>query len=291
MVEKNHKSRLSSLFRFRRKSKEEISKEEIRREVFLDLYTDILSAGAEVLFRIPYYTCSIHNTAKKIEIESKLDNPIGSVFGVGGLASRRIGHMEDYKFLLQNISTLSEDVLREKLFNATQGYDDFDGFLVLEEMPEDNKKVVADIFKKMLPPLPEPIRDVFSYEFHDDCIKVKKEFQNLVESSKNHQYIPMLKKHELEILDPDPNKKVIPTVLYINPQSELNANIQGLISKGQVRTLESYYNMTFLPWAQEYKASFLEKANEIIENVRGEIANSGMDQNNIKSCMDVYSKL
>ena len=139
---------------------------------FLDQYRDILADQAEVLYRIPYFQWGIHSTAKRMGDES----PVCSVFGVGGLASRSIGHMDDYRYLLQNISNVSQEERKRKKLEATYGCDDFDGFLVTGDMTEESKMIVADMFKKMLPPIPEPLVG-FSYEFHDDCVKVRKDFQ------------------------------------------------------------------------------------------------------------------
>jgi len=295
MVEKNEnntqRSRLSILSRFRRRSREEILKEDLRQEAFLDHYSDILSAEAEVLYRIPYFMWGAHSAARKIENENRMANPITSILGVGGLTSRNIGHMEDHRYLTKNISSISEDVLRDKRYIATRGYDDFDGFLIVDDMPGNDKMVLADSFRRMLPTMPESIRGFFSYEFHDDCIKSNDEFRNLVESSRINHYVPMIKKHEWEILDPDPSKRVVPTVLYMNPNSVLQPTLQELVEKGYIRTMESYNDMTLSPWALDYKATFPAKAQEIIGNVVNEIKNNGLVKDDSRSCLEVYSKL
>lgn len=283
------RSRLANIFRRR---KEEISKEVIKREVFLDHYADTLMAGADIFYRIPLLQFGVCSVAKKIERDGRAKSPILGILGVGGLARRNIGHTEEYIQLSSNISNATENVLRDKLHAATLGYDDFDGFLILDNMSENDETVFADSLRGVLP-LPASIRGFFSFEFHEDCIKIKKEFQSLVESSRNNHYVPMLKQHEREILDPDPNKEVQPVVLYMKPESGFQPTLQELIDKGRIRTMESYNNMTFLPWGRRYKETFPKRANEILGDVVSEVTSNYLDleQDDATACLEVYSKL
>jgi len=268
----------------------------VQRDMYVNHIEDAIYDEAQKIIRTAPLLISAGESAELISniYSNPSDSPIQYLALVGSFAGVDLNkHIKHYKYVKNNINTITEEEYDSRLTDSLRGFKDYDTFIVIKEKTTPKIKFSAISVLKSLLPMPRSIEGLSDgWDIHDESIRTEEQILEdfgLFEIGQAN----LLNKHGFQFVDKNQAKSIRPVILWENEvvRSELKEKIEYSLKTCCLRYLSDYFSQSFVPYVREIKKEFPKDYDEIVNGIIKEMNNGQYRISNPETVKQLLNQL
>ena len=243
----------------------------VRREMYVNHIGDAIYDEAQKIIRIAPLLTSVGESAELISniYPNSSDSAIQYLALVGSFAKVNLNeHLEHYKYVKNNINTITEVDYDSKLTDSLRGFKDYDMFIITKKTIPRIKSSTLTILKSLLP-MPRSIEGLSDgWDIHDESIRDEEQILEDFRSFETGQF-SNLNKHQFQFVDKNQAKDRKPVILWENVsiKPEVKEKVESSLRTCCLRSLSDYFSQSLIPYIREFREELPKDYEEIVNGI------------------------